>query len=87
MTRNRFAISIVLIAVASLSAQEPPARGRGGRGGGRGPQGAQPLVVDDQAGFQPIFDGTLLKGWDGDSAFWKVVDGAIVGARARPTTR
>ena len=55
------------------------ARGRGGRGGGRGPVGAQPLVIDDQAGFKPIFDGTSLKGWEGDPAFWKAVDGAIVG--------
>jgi len=79
MIRNGFAIAVVLIAVASLSAQEPPARGRGGRGGGRGPVGAEPLVIDDQAGFKPIFDGTSLKGWEGDPAFWKAVDGAIVG--------
>lgn len=79
MTKHGFAVSIVLIAIASLAAQQPPPQGRGGRGGGRGPQGAEPLVVDDQAGFQPIFDGTSLKGWDGDPAFWKAVDGAIVG--------
>jgi hypothetical protein len=79
MIKNGFAIAVVLIAVASLSAQEPPARGRGGRGGGRGPQGAQPLVIDDQTGFKPIFDGTSLKGWEGDPAFWKAADGAIVG--------
>ena len=78
MTRMGLAIAVVLIAVASLLAQEP-ARGGGGRGGGRGPQGAQPLVIDDQAGFQPIFDGSSLKGWDGDPAFWKAVGGAIVG--------
>ena len=79
MRRNRFAIALASIAIASISAQEPPARGGSGRGGGRGQQGAQPLVIDDQTGFQPIFDGTSLKGWDGDPAFWKAVDGAIVG--------
>src|SRR4029453_10600616 len=71
--------AVLLIAVASLSAQQPPPQGRGGGGGGRGPQGAEPLVIDDKTGFQPIFDGTSLKGWDGDPAFWKAVDGAIVG--------
>ena len=79
MRKNGSAVVIALIAVASLSAQQPPPQGRGGRGGGRGPQGAEPLVIDDKTGFQPIFDGASLKGWDGDPAFWKVVDGAIVG--------
>ncbi|MGH9385257.1 MAG: 3-keto-disaccharide hydrolase [Vicinamibacterales bacterium] len=75
---NRFAIALVLIAVVPLAAQQPaPAQGRGGRGGG--PRGAEPLVMDDRAGFQPIFDGKSLTGWDGDPALWKVVDGAIVG--------
>jgi Domain of Unknown Function (DUF1080) len=27
----------------------------------------------------PIFDGTTLHGWDGDPAFWRVENGAIVG--------
>jgi hypothetical protein len=27
----------------------------------------------------PIFDGKTLKGWDGDPAFWRVENGAIVG--------
>jgi hypothetical protein len=79
MTRNVFAVAIVLIGIAPLFAQQAPPQGRGGRGGGRGPQGAEPLVIDDQAGFKPIFDGTSLKGWDGDPSFWKAADGAIVG--------
>jgi Domain of Unknown Function (DUF1080) len=29
--------------------------------------------------FRPIFDGKTLKGWDGDSAYWRVEGGAIVG--------
>src|SRR5262245_50341002 len=60
-----------------------PPQGRGGRGGG-GPRGAEPLVMDDQAGFQPIFDGKTLNGWEGDPAFWKVEGGAIVG-QSTPT--
>jgi hypothetical protein len=32
-----------------------------------------------KAGFQSIFDGKTLTGWDGDSDFWRVENGAIVG--------
>ncbi len=32
-----------------------------------------------ETGFQAIFDGTSLNGWDGDPTFWRVEDGAIVG--------
>ena len=52
-----------------------PPQGRGG-GGGRG--GAQPLNLTDRAGFESIFDGTMHN-WDGDPAFWKVENGALVG--------
>jgi hypothetical protein len=45
---------------------------------GRGPA-IDPLVADDRAGFEPIFDGASLKGWDGDPAFWKAENGSIVG--------
>lgn len=31
-------------------------------------------------GFQPLFDGKTLKGWEGDSRLWRVEDGAIVGS-------
>ncbi len=41
---------------------------------------AQPRIppVED-SGFVSIFDGKTLNGWDGDSKFWRVEDGAIVG--------
>ena len=74
------ALALVTI-VAAVNAQQqppPPGQGRGGRGGG-GPRGADPLVLDDQTGFRPIFDGKTLAGWDGDPAFWKVENSAIVG--------
>lgn len=45
---------------------------------GRGPA-IDPLVPDDRSGFDPIFDGTSLAGWDGDPAFWRAENGAIVG--------
>ena len=37
------------------------------------------LSVDDHAGFESIFDGTTLTGWDGDPSFWRVDNGTIVG--------
>ena len=43
------------------------------------PQRPSELVLDEHAGFDAIFDGSSLKGWDGDPAFWRVEDGAIVG--------
>jgi hypothetical protein len=33
----------------------------------------------EESGFTPIFDGSSLKGWDCDSAFWRVENGAITG--------
>jgi hypothetical protein len=36
-------------------------------------------MSDDETGFVPIFDGKTLKNWDGDSAYWRVENGAIVG--------
>ena len=32
-----------------------------------------------EPGFQPLFDGRTLEGWEGDERFWRVEDGAIVG--------
>jgi len=66
----------------SGQAGSPPA-GQGGQprpagAGGRGP-GIEALAIDDHTGFEAIFDGKTLKGWDGDPEAWRVEDGAIVG--------
>ena len=37
-----------------------------------------PAVADDK-GFEKIFDGKTLKGWDGNPKFWSVKGGAITG--------
>src|SRR5207237_3779020 len=71
----------VLFPVVALVAAEPrllPA-GQAGRNSGDRPRGADPLVLDDHTGFQSIFDGATLKGWDGDPALWRAKNGAIVG--------
>ena len=36
-------------------------------------------VAADEEGFEPIFDGKSLEGWDGNPEFWSVKDGAITG--------
>ncbi len=33
-----------------------------------------------EEGFVPLFDGKTLSGWEGDSRFWSVKDGVIVGS-------
>jgi len=38
-----------------------------------------PLDFNDHDGYVPLFDGASLKGWDGNSKFWRVEDGSIVG--------
>jgi len=44
----------------------------------KGPRG--PAVGPlQESGFQPIFDGSSLNGWDCDPDFWRVEAGAIVG--------
>jgi hypothetical protein len=61
---------------------------RGGGPGGQPPSGIPPQTArgvypatspDDDAGFVAIFDGTSLAGWDGDTTFWRVENGEIVG--------
>jgi hypothetical protein len=36
-------------------------------------------VPGDEPGFQPIFDGRTLSGWEGDPKYWRVEDGVLVG--------
>ena len=79
---------IALCAAATLAAQQPPAQqqppaggGAQGRGEGRGGgafRGAEPLDLNERTGFESIFDGTL-KGWDGDSRYWRAEGGSLVG--------
>jgi hypothetical protein len=38
-----------------------------------------PVVTDDESGFEQIFDGKSLSGWEGDPQYWRVENGALVG--------
>jgi len=42
-----------------------------------------PLNFNDHDGYVSLFDGSTLKGWDGNPKFWRVEDGAIVGESTR----
>jgi hypothetical protein len=61
-------LAACLSVVLALAAQQTKG------GGGRAP--IQPL---EESGFQQIFDGKSLNGWDGDANFWRVEGGSIVG--------
>ena len=36
-------------------------------------------LAGDESGFQPIFDGKSLDGWEGNPKYWRVEDGALIG--------
>jgi hypothetical protein len=85
MNTSKIAALTMLLGVALVSAQQspPPASqpgapggpGRGGRGGGF----TQPDPIDfaDTTGWTSMFDGTSLKGWDGNMDLWHVENGTI----------
>ncbi len=56
----------------ALGAQQP--------GGRRGGFDLSKLIAPiEETGFQQIFDGKTLNGWDGDPQFWRIENGTIVG--------
>ena len=71
------AAALILLTFHSptTGAQQGPPRGGGG---GRGP-GIEALAADDHTGFESIFDGKTLKGWDGDPTFWRAENDEIIG--------
>lgn len=69
--------SMLLLAQPAFSqpAGTPPPNPAAGRGGfGRG---AQPFEYADNEGWISLFDGETLNGWQGDTKYWSVKDGAI----------
>jgi catechol 2,3-dioxygenase-like lactoylglutathione lyase family enzyme len=65
----------------------PPNQQAGrGAGGGRYVD-PTPIDFNEHAGWQQIFDGATLKGWDGPADLWHVESGAIVvRSKAEPPT-
>lgn len=64
---RRFTFTFAAIAVAACAQQ--PSRFHE----------PDPIAFDDHAGYTQIFDGKTLKDWDGDTRFWRVEDGALIG--------
>jgi hypothetical protein len=68
-------VLLVLSAAAVLpAAQEPRATSYAPRQSDR----PEPMT-GDEPGFEPIFDGKTLAGWEGNPTYWRVADGSIVG--------
>jgi Domain of Unknown Function (DUF1080) len=42
-------------------------------------QTATSTAAKDETGFESIFDGKSLKGWEGDARYWRVENGSLVG--------
>jgi Domain of Unknown Function (DUF1080) len=71
----------VLVVSMALFAQDggraaSKAAQSGGSRGGRAMPGQQPI---EEVGFQAIFDGSSMKGWDCDPDFWRLENGVMVG--------
>lgn len=80
MVGMRFACAVVGFALCvAAGAQAPAPTSPFPLAPPPGPQ-IQPIPLDDSdAGFVPIFDGKSLNGWEGDSRYWRVENGEIVG--------
>lgn len=77
-TIARLAATIAaLVFTAGSSAAQPPAPSAGGY---TPKQSDRPEVLaSDEPGFRAIFDGRSLDGWEGNPAYWRVENGALVG--------
>ncbi len=67
-------VGVVLI--CTIAAQQPVPGGSTKSGGFTQPD---PIDFSDHAGWQSMFDGVSLKGWDGSNRVWRAEQGAIVG--------
>jgi hypothetical protein len=45
--------------------------------------GQKQVMPLEETGFKAIFDGSTMKGWDGDPNFWRVENAALVGETAK----
>jgi 3-keto-disaccharide hydrolase len=72
----RHVLVALLVAVASLAVaqQQPPVTPYVPKQSDR-PE----ALTGDEAGFQPIFDGKTLSGWDGNPTYWHAENGSLVG--------
>src|ERR1039458_394519 len=80
MSSSKIAAGLILLfAAATADGPQTPlpgGPGRGGRGGGGFTQ-PDPIDFADNTGWTSMFDGSSLKGWDGNMDLWHVENGAI----------
>jgi Domain of Unknown Function (DUF1080) len=62
-------------------AAQPPQTGTNGEKLAGMPKFHDPLPydIDEHTGYEQIFDGKTLAGWDADSTIWRVDDGIMIG--------
>src|ERR1700691_3466359 len=85
--------SILFSFAIPLHPQQPPTGAPpAGAGPGRDAVGGasrqpDPIDFNEHPGWISMFDGSTLNGWDGDKAYWHIVDGAIMSESTceRPT--
>ncbi len=65
-----------LLTFATIAQQGPP---QGGRPAGGMRTGIETLPADDHTGYEAIFDGKTLTGWDGNPDAWRAENGTIIG--------
>jgi hypothetical protein len=77
MPRFRYVQVMTLIAacISTLAAQQPPPAAPYVPKQSDRPE----AIAGDEPGFQRIFDGKTLDGWEGNPAYWRVENGSIVG--------
>jgi hypothetical protein len=77
MPRFRYLQVMPLIAacIGTLAAQQPPPAAPYVPKQSDRPE----AIAGDEPGFQQIFDGKTLDGWEGNPAYWRVENGSIVG--------
>ena len=85
MRRNALLVGL-LACTTQLHTQSTPGAA-GARQGGPGAAARPPRYIEsapydfnDHAGWQSMFDGTTLKGWQGPMDLWRVENGSIVSA-------
>ena len=77
MPRFRYVQVVTLIAacIGTVAAQQPPPAAPYVPKQSDRPE----AITGDEPGFQRIFDGKTLDGWEGNPAYWRVENGSIVG--------
>ena len=68
-------MTLIAAGIVTLAAQQPPPATPYVPKQSDRPE----AITGDEPGFQRIFDGKTLDGWEGNPAYWRVENGSIVG--------